>query len=164
MGPSDGFTRGDRERLMKLDKSAQELDLTSIPAEFRENYRFLCELINCRQKNSTVTDRLEQIMENRLCNLRGKLNRRQLGILTRFLRGSEADESECLMPPVPPELEASLRLRKRSTWLPWEAEAMRKIERWRADIACIVQSWGENLSIASPSATIRSLNQMRSCR
>ena len=100
--PSDEFTRGDRERLMKLDKTAQELDLTSIPAEFRENYKFLCELINCRQKNSAVTERLEQVIENRLCNLRGKLNRRQLGIVTRFLKGNEADESECLTPPVPP--------------------------------------------------------------
>jgi len=152
---------------MKLDKTAQELDLASIPAEFRENYKFLCELINCRQKNNNVTERLEQIIEKRLCNLRGKLNRRQLGILTRFLNGceaDEADESECLMPPVPPELEASLRLRKRSTWLPWEAEAIRKIERWRADISCIIQRWGENLSVASPSATIRALNQVRSCR
>ncbi len=149
---------------MKLDKTAQELDLTSIPAEFRENYKFLCELISCRQKNKTVTERFEQVIENRLCNLRGKLNRRQLGILTRFLKGHEADESECLAPPVPPELEASLRLRKRSTWLPWEAEAIRKIERWRADISCIIQRWGDNLTLASPSATIRALNRLRSCR
>ncbi len=149
---------------MKLDKTAQELDLASIPAEFRENYKFLCELINCRQKNSVVTERFELVIENRLCNLRGKLNRRQLGILTRFLKVYQADESECLVPPVPPELEASLRLRKRSTWLPWEAEAIRKIERWRADISCIIQRWGENLSVASPSAKIRVLQKLRNCR
>jgi hypothetical protein len=149
---------------MKLDKTAQDLDLSSIPAEFRENYKFLCELINCRQKNNNITERLEQVMENRLRNLRGKLNRRQLGIVTRFLKGYETDETECLIPPVPPELEASLRLRKRSTWLPWEAEAIRKIERWRSDVSCIIQRWGENLSVASPSATIRALNQVRSCR
>ena len=149
---------------MKLDKTAQELDLASIPAEFRENYKFLCELINCRQKNNQSQSALNKSLENRLCNLRGKLNRRQLGILTRFLKGYEADESECLAPPVPPELEASLRLRKRSTWLPWEAEAIRKIERWRADISCIIQRWGENLGVASPSATIRVLNRLRSCR
>jgi hypothetical protein len=149
---------------MKLDKTAQELDLASIPAEFRENYKFLCELINCRQKNSVVTERFELVIENRLCNLRGKLNRRQLGILTRFLKVYQADEPECLVPPVPPELEASLRLRKRSTWLPWEAEAIRKIERWRADISCIIQRWGENLSVASPSAKIRVLQKLRNCR
>jgi hypothetical protein len=149
---------------MKLDKTAQELDLASIPAEFRENYKFLCELINCRQQNSAVTERFEQVIENRFCNLRGKLNPRQLGILSRFLKGYEADESESLTPPVPPELEASLRLRKRSTWLPWEAEAIRKIERWRADISCINQLWGKNLSVASPSATIRVLHRLRDCR
>lgn len=149
---------------MKLDKTAQELDLASIPAEFRENYKFLCELINCRQKNNNVTEPLELIIENRLCNLRGKLNRRQLGILTRFLNGRQSDEPERFIPPVPPELEASLRLRKRSTWLPWEAEAVRKIERWRADISCIIQCWGKNLGAAPPSATITALNRLRSCR
>ena len=149
---------------MKVDKTAQEVDLASIPAEFRENYKFLCELINCRLKNDSITKRLEEVAENRLCNLRGKLNRRQLKIITRFLEELDLEQSECLAPPVPPELEASLRLRKRSTWLPWEAEAIRKIERWRADLSHIVQSWGDQLGIRSRSATIRAINQMRNCR
>ena len=149
---------------MKVDKNAQEVDLASIPAEFRENYKFLCELINCRQKNNSITKRLEEVAENRLSNLRGKLSRRQLSILTRFLKGFDLEESECLGPPVPPELEASLRLRKRSTWLPWEAEAIRKIERWRADLSYIVQNWGENLRAGSRSATIRAINKLTNCR
>ena len=149
---------------MKVDKTAQEVDLASIPAEFRENYKFLCELINCRQKNNSITKRLEKVVDNRLCNLRGKLNRRQLQIVTRFLKEFDLEESECFAPPVPPELEASLRLRKRSTWLPWEAEAIRKIERWRSDLSHILQSWGDHLSIGSRSATIRTINQQTSCR
>ncbi|MGO9121377.1 MAG: hypothetical protein ACLQPD_27675 [Desulfomonilaceae bacterium] len=149
---------------MKVDKTAQEVDLASIPAEFRENYKFLCELINCRQKNNSVTKRFEELADNRLCNLRGKLNRRQLQIVTRFLKEFDLEEPECFAPPVPPELEASLRLRKRSTWLPWEAEAIRKIERWRADLSHIVQSWGDHLRVGSRSATIRTINQLTSCR
>jgi hypothetical protein len=149
---------------MKVDKNAQEVDLASIPAEFRENYKFLCELINCRQKNNSITKRLEEVVDSRLCNLRGKLNRRQLQMVTRFLKEFDLEESECFAPPVPPELEASLRLRKRSTWLPWEAEAIRKIERWRADLSHIVQNWGDHLGIGTRSATIRSINQLTSCR
>ncbi|HTY23762.1 MAG TPA: hypothetical protein VMC85_11560 [Desulfomonilaceae bacterium] len=149
---------------MKVDKTVDDLDLASVPAEFRENYRFLCELINCRQKNSHVTECLEQVVEKRLCNLRGKLSRRQLQILTRFLKGLEGEESDLLAPPVPPELEASLRLRKRSTWLPWEAEAIRKIERWRADVSYIAHNWGENLNIASSSTAARRTDPLRNCR
>ena len=48
---------------MKLDKTAQEVDLASIPEEFRENYKFLCELINCRQKNNNVTEPLEKYLK-----------------------------------------------------------------------------------------------------
>ena len=35
---------------MRVDKSAQDMDLSSIPAEFRENYKFLSELIECKEK------------------------------------------------------------------------------------------------------------------
>ena len=44
-------------------------------------------------------------------------------------------------PPVPAELEASIRIKRRSVWLPWEAEAIRKIERWREDLYTITRYW-----------------------
>jgi len=127
---------------MKADKTAQDTDLSSIPGEFRENYRFLSELINCKQKNNSAAQCLEKVLEPRLCHIRGKLNRRQIRILNLFVRDLENSEPESLTPPVPAELEAAILVRKRSTWLPWEAEAIRKIERWREDLLCISQNWG----------------------
>jgi hypothetical protein len=129
---------------MKVDKSARDSDLSSIPGEFRENYRFLSELINCKNKNDSATKGLAYLVETRFLKERGLLNRRQIRILKDYLTGLEKNEPECMAAPVPAELEASIRIRKRSTWLPWEAEAIRKIDRWRDDVVCIVGNWAPN--------------------
>ena len=132
---------------MNIDHSDQDMDLSSIPGEFRENCRFLSELINCKDKNDSATERLGNLVEKRLFKARGKLNRRQTKILNDFLTGLAEDDPELLSPPVPVELEASLRVRKRSSWLPWEAEAIQKIERWRADVACIAGLLNQAVSL-----------------
>ncbi len=134
---------------MSVDKSAQDIDLSSIPGEFRENYRFLNELISCKEKNLTVSRRLDEFLDERLGALRGRLNRRQMKIVNDYLAYCDDQEShdeydnQMPDPPVPVELEASIRIRKRSTWLPWEAEAIRKIDRWRTDLKLITQVWAE---------------------
>lgn len=138
-----------QESAMKVDKSAQDSDLSSIPGEFRENYRFLSELINCKNKNDSMTKGLACLVETRLLQERGLLNRRQIRILKDYLTGLERNEPECMTAPVPAELEASIRVRKRSTWLPWEAEAIRKIDRWRDDVVCIVRNWAPNSGATS---------------
>jgi len=129
---------------MKLDKTAQDNELSSIPSEFRENYRFLSELITCRDKNNFAAGELEDLVQRRLCRIRGKLNRRQIKILNDFMNRLNDEDSDYFFPPVPAELEAAIRIKKRSTWLPWEAEAIRKIERWRADLSTITGHWTGN--------------------
>ncbi len=132
---------------MKVDNSASDIDLSCIPGEFRENYRFLSELINCKEKNNAVSQGLEEMVERRLSHLRGKLNRRQVKILNILMKNLAVNDPESTEPPVPPELEASIRVRNRSTWLPWEAEAIRKIERWREDVSYIMRNWSPSLTI-----------------
>ena len=135
---------------MSVDKSIQDIDLSSIPGEFRENHRFLNELISCKEKNQTVAKCFDDFLDKRISSLRGKLNRRQLKLINDYLAycedDCEADDSydQTPEPPVPVELEASIRIRKRSTWLPWEAEAIRKIDRWRADLKLIGSVWSES--------------------
>ncbi len=141
---------------MRVDKSAQDMDLSSIPAEFRENYKFLSELIDCKEKNNTASKGLESMVEERLKVLRGRLNRRQLKILTDYLSQIEEEDDNLLAPPVPAELEASVRIRKRTTWLPWEAEAIRKIERWRADVGHISALWNTHDSMSRSPVLLRS--------
>jgi hypothetical protein len=120
---------------MKPYGSTQDTDLSSIPSEFRENYRFLTELIDCRDKNHSAISGLDCLGQRKLFALRGKLNRRQLKILNDYME--QLQDSEMFSAPVPAELEASIRIKKRSSWLPWEAEAIRKIERWRNDLSSI---------------------------
>ncbi len=122
---------------MKPDQTAPDTDLSSIPGEFRENYRFLCELINCRDKNDAATRTLQVLADKCPVEIKGRLNRRQSRIFTEFLTSREAPDPDSMTAPVPAELEASIRVRRRSTWLPWEAEAIHKIELWRQDVACI---------------------------
>ncbi len=126
---------------MKADKTAPEDDLSSIPGEFRENYRFLSELINCKHKNDSLTGGLEDLVDQRLSQIRGQLNRRQLKVLNQFIEYANTSDQEAVAPPVPAELEAAIRVKKRSTWLPWESEAIRKIERWRNDLQRITVIW-----------------------
>ncbi len=118
---------------MRPDRTAPDSDLSTVPSEFRENYRFLRELINCKEQNNAIRKDLDALIEDPSISLRGKLNRRQMKIIKDFIRASRAENGEGFDPPVPPELEASIRTKQRSTWLPWEAEAIHKIELWRDD-------------------------------
>lgn len=132
---------------MRSDKTAQDTYEPSIPGEFRENYRFLRELINCKEKNNRVTSGLEALVANSPDELKARLNRRQGKIMRDFVGGLKVHDPDCLNPPVPAELEASIRVRKRSTWLPWEAEAIHKIEQWRGDVSCIGRHITTSLSL-----------------
>ena len=74
------------------------------------------------------------------------LNRRVRNILKCF--------SSALTPPVPLDLEKSIRARSKDNWLPWEAEAIEKIEAWRAEVKEIKPRILEELNrvrVAGPS-------------
>jgi len=136
----DPPTQLQQENAMRMDKSAHDIDPFSIPGEFKENYRFLSELIRCRDKNHSICRGLASLGEVNLMAFRGQLNRRQLKIVRDFVSGIHHGEGDGAPAPVPEELEASIRIRKRSTWLPWEAEAIRKIEKWREDARFILRN------------------------
>lgn len=122
---------------MKLEKTARESQSSNIPGEFKENYRFLCELISCEESNNRASMALQGLDDACIEELRNRLNRRQVKIARDFVRDCLDEDPETFPPPVPAELEASIRIRHRASWLPWEAEAIRKIERWRKDLSCI---------------------------
>lgn len=142
---------------MSLDKTAQDPCLASIPKEFRENYLFLRELIDCKEKNDSVQSGLELLAGRPPLQMREKLNRQQMRIIRDFLETRQAEGPRCLTPPVPPELEASIHVRVRSSWLPWEAEAIHKIERWRGDVSGIGVHLVTELSPTQGRKSLRSL-------
>ncbi len=122
---------------MKVEKTDKGVDVACVPGEFRENYLFLRELIDCRSRNNTAEQCLNDLVRVRVHRLGEGLNRRQTKLLKDLADGMQTDDWEGIEPPVPVELEASIRIKKKSSWLPWESEAIRKIERWRSDVALI---------------------------
>jgi hypothetical protein len=62
------------------------------------------------------------------------LTKKQMQQLFRFLRRVEKHYEACSKPPIPPELEASIRSRDSEEWLPWEMEAIEKVEVWREQL------------------------------
>jgi hypothetical protein len=140
---------------MTPDKTAHDPYLASIPREFRENYRFLCELITCKEKNDSAWKGLEALSKKMAIDLKGRLSRRQIKILNDFRSAMEIDGPDCFSVPVPPELEASIRIRKRATWLPWEAEAIQKIERWRGDVSLMSRNLTLNFTSSLDRKSVR---------
>ena len=141
---------------MRPDETADDFCPAGFAAEFRENYRFLNVLIECKGKNDLAVKDLEVLVRKRPLQMGWKLNRRQMKIIKDFIKGTGLEPQDRPGPPVPPELEASLRVRLRSTWLPWEAEAIEKIERWRKDVSLINSCLRSRLNSSSQWGTSRS--------
>ncbi len=124
---------------MNLEMHYEDMDLSSIPMDFRHNCKFLCQLIECKSKNDLVVGPLQKLLKNRDQRIPQELNRRQKAILKRIIEGLNLDDLESFDPPVPEELEASIRVKPRRGRLPWEAEAIRKIDLWRKDVKVLCE-------------------------
>ncbi|MCA1959288.1 MAG: hypothetical protein LDL33_00730 [Desulfomonile sp.] len=98
------------------------------PYDFNENYRYLKKLIGELRKENTESV-AEQIFGG--TEREKRLTKKEMKQLFRFLRKIEKHYEECSAPPIPEELEASIRKRDSRDWLPWEMEAIEKIEVWR---------------------------------
>ncbi|MFH0960454.1 MAG: hypothetical protein V1897_17320, partial [Pseudomonadota bacterium] len=62
------------------------------------------------------------------------LNKKDLKQLSKFLRKIEHHYEELSNPPIPVELEKSIRSRSKEKWLPWEFEAIQKIDDWQKEL------------------------------
>lgn len=124
---------------MNLEMPLEDMDLSSIPMDFRHNCKYLCQLIDCKGKNDLVISPLQEVLAHRKYEKTTKLGKRHKSILRKILEGIDQDDNECFDPPVPAELEASIRVKPRRLRLPWEAEALRKIDLWRKDVRELVE-------------------------
>lgn len=99
--------------------------------DFNQNYLYLKSLIEelKTEDRNTVRERIFGEGE------RGRnLTKKEMKQLFRFLRKIENHYEECRTPPIPAELEKSIRSRETSDWLPWEQEAIEKVDGWRAQL------------------------------
>lgn len=99
--------------------------------DFNQNHRCLKKLIQELKAENDVSVRREIFGEDAQSK---HLTKKQMKQLFRFLRKVEKHYEECCEPPIPKELEESIRRRESSEWLPWEMEALEKVEAWREDL------------------------------
>jgi hypothetical protein len=96
--------------------------------DFSRNYKYLKKLIEELKTEDSASVRKELFGED---ESQRTLNKKQMKQVFRFLRKIEHHYEECCTPPIPEELENSIRKKDSSAWLPWELEAIEKIDTWR---------------------------------
>jgi hypothetical protein len=125
---------------LKLNKFSYEKELdmnqaafhTSAPAldshDFNHNYRYIKKLIQALMAQNRGSLKRDMLSGNeRIPHLTNK----EMLDLARVLRKIELEYAEYCKPPIPKALETSIRRRNDADWLPWEMEAIEKIDVWR---------------------------------
>jgi hypothetical protein len=100
-------------------------------SDFDQNYRYLKTLIKeLKAENGTSVGRaiFGEEDESRA------LTKKQMKQIARYLRKIEHQYDECTTPPIPDELEDAIRDRSYEEWLPWELEAIEKVDAWREEL------------------------------
>ena len=98
--------------------------------DFDKQYQFVKRLIQELKEENHSSLRKELFGEED----QRPLSKKQLKELFRVLRKIERQCQECYAAPIPDELEGAIRSRDESAWLPWELEAIEKIDAWREEI------------------------------
>jgi hypothetical protein len=97
--------------------------------DFNQNYKYLKKLIQDLKVENGSSLRKELFGEDESGRT---LSKREMKALFRFLRKIESHYEECCTPPIPEELEQSIRQKAKAAWLPWESEAIHKVDEWRS--------------------------------
>lgn len=99
--------------------------------EFTRHYRDLKRLLGALKMENGSSLRREIFGDE---NLGRPLTTKDVKSLFRVLRKLQNQYEECSTPPIPAELEKSIRRRDSAAWLPWELEAIEKVEIWRSEV------------------------------
>ena len=99
--------------------------------DFDQNYRYVKKLIQeLKVENQESLKRDIFGADER----KRTLTKKEMQDLARSLRRIELQYAECAKPPIPKELESSIRRRNDTDWLPWELEAIEKVDMWREEL------------------------------
>jgi predicted nucleic acid-binding Zn-ribbon protein len=107
------------------------------PGDFNSNYRNLKRLINKALKEGTPLEELRLIPKNPSTAPQRQLSREDLLKLLHIIRRIKTRYQRLLQSPVPRELERDIRAKKSDLRLPWENEALEKVEKWRRDVSSV---------------------------
>jgi hypothetical protein len=99
--------------------------------DFDRHYRYVKKLIQDLKEDNRASLRKELFGEQ---GGNSTLDPKKMQGLARVLRKVERHYRELSIPPIPTELEGSIRSRDDSEWLPWEMEAIEKVDAWRQEL------------------------------
>jgi hypothetical protein len=101
--------------------------------ESKANYDYLKEIIKIAKKNGWELESLELVPKDLPALPATHLTKKEIQQRNRCVKNVLKRFCDLLTPPVPRDLEQSLRL-KTEKLLPWEEEAIEKIDKWRKDV------------------------------
>jgi len=104
------------------------------PGDFKSNYRYLKKLINRALKEGTPIEQLHLVPRQPSPERARELSREDLIKLLHIIRRIKSRYKALLQPPVPRELERDILAKPVDQRLPWETEALDKIEQWHRDV------------------------------
>ncbi|MGD9818429.1 MAG: hypothetical protein AB7V04_06985 [Desulfomonilaceae bacterium] len=107
------------------------LETGSEANDFTANFKYLKKLIQELKAENDTSLRKELFGQE---DTERRLTKKEMKLLFKFMRKLENHYDESSTPPIPKELEKSIRNRDDSTWLPWETEAIHKIDVWRQEV------------------------------
>ncbi|HMK35196.1 MAG TPA: hypothetical protein VK463_09035 [Desulfomonilaceae bacterium] len=107
------------------------------PGDFNSNYRHLKRLINKALKEGTPLEELRLIPKKSSTTPHRQLDREDLLKLLHIIRRIKTRYQRLLQSPVPRELERDILAKKSDVRLPWETEALEKVEQWRRDVNAV---------------------------
>jgi len=112
-----------------MNQAAFHTSATAMDSQdFDHNYRYIKKLIQelmAQNRGSLKRDMLSR--NERIPHL----TKKETLDLAKVLRKIELQYTEYSKPPIPKALETSIRRRNDADWLPWELEAIEKIDVWR---------------------------------
>jgi hypothetical protein len=119
--------------VMLIPNSHSAAGLSEPPGDFNSNYRNLKKLINRALKEGIPLEEL-RLVPRESGEPGRKLSRDDLLKLLKIIRNIKNRYEELLEPPVPKELERDILAKAPEDRLPWESEALDKIDHWRTVI------------------------------
>lgn len=104
------------------------------PGDFQSNYKQLKALINKVLREGTPLEDLRLVSRHQSGKKAKQLSKDDLIKLLHTIRRIRSRYQRLLQSPVPKELERDIRAKSPDERLPWENEALEKIELWRKDV------------------------------
>ncbi len=100
----------------------------------RGDYDYLKEIVKMARKNGWDLEELGLIPRELPVDRQPVLTKKQADERNRLVKSILQRFARLLRTPVPAELEADIRSKEQDSWLPWEQEAIDRIDNWRNQV------------------------------